>query len=163
MKKQGFLMPPYSLNNFEIQKYYNNEPRFSGVYSRDNLPDKIYDGSYMINFGCSDIGFLCMRWIIMLFVLLVLVQNTFQKKLNTFTIQAYDSVMCGYYYSDTYSKHRFTSRHRFGKNWFRLSNQWFSQTIIKVSQGAANNQIIDKKTSLKKFVILWIICGVSPT
>ena len=54
-------MPPYSLNNFEIQKYYNNEPRFSGVYSRDNLPDKIKDGAYMINFGCSDIGFLYMH------------------------------------------------------------------------------------------------------
>ena len=35
--------------NFEIQKYYQNEPRFNGVYSRDNLPDKIKDGAYVIN------------------------------------------------------------------------------------------------------------------
>ena len=29
-------MPPHPLNNFEIQKYYQNEPRFNSVYSRDN-------------------------------------------------------------------------------------------------------------------------------
>ena len=33
-------MPPRSLTNFEIQKYYQNEPRFNGVFSRDNLPKK---------------------------------------------------------------------------------------------------------------------------
>ena len=31
---------PHPLTNFEIQTYYQNEPRFNGVYSRDNLPDK---------------------------------------------------------------------------------------------------------------------------
>ena len=30
-------MPPHPLTNFEIQKYYQNEPKFNGVYSRDNL------------------------------------------------------------------------------------------------------------------------------
>ena len=30
-------MPSHSLNNFEIQKYYQNEHGFNGVYSRDNL------------------------------------------------------------------------------------------------------------------------------
>ena len=34
----GFLMPPYPLTNFETQIYYQNEARFNGVYSRDNLP-----------------------------------------------------------------------------------------------------------------------------
>ena len=29
-------MPPHLLSNFEIQKYYQNEPRCNGVYSRDN-------------------------------------------------------------------------------------------------------------------------------
>ena len=29
--------------------YYQNEPRFNGVYSRDNLPYKIKDGAYVIN------------------------------------------------------------------------------------------------------------------
>ena len=36
----GILMPPHSLRNFEIQKYYQNEPRFNGVYSRNSLPEK---------------------------------------------------------------------------------------------------------------------------
>ena len=44
-----FLILPHPLTNFEIQKYYQNEPRFNGVYSRDNLPDKIKDGEYVIN------------------------------------------------------------------------------------------------------------------
>ena len=49
-------MPPHPLTNFEIQKYYQNEPRFNGVYSRDNLP-KIKDGAYVINLDeYPDIG-----------------------------------------------------------------------------------------------------------
>ena len=36
----GFLMSPHSLTNFEIQKYYEDEPRFNGIYSRNNLPKK---------------------------------------------------------------------------------------------------------------------------
>ena len=37
--------------------YYQNEPRFKGVYSRDNLPDKIKDEAYVINLDeYSDIG-----------------------------------------------------------------------------------------------------------
>ena len=41
-------MPPRPLTNFEIQKYYQNEPKFNGVYSRNNLP-KIKDEAYVIN------------------------------------------------------------------------------------------------------------------
>ena len=37
------------LTNFEIQKYYQNKPKFN-VYSRHNLP-KIKDETYIINFG----------------------------------------------------------------------------------------------------------------
>ena len=49
-------MPPHPLTNFEIQKYYKNEPRFNGVFSRDNLP-KLKDGVYVINLDeYSDIG-----------------------------------------------------------------------------------------------------------
>ena len=33
--------PPHPLTNFEIQEYYQNEPRFNGVFSRDNLPNNI--------------------------------------------------------------------------------------------------------------------------
>ena len=34
-------LPPHPLTNFEIQEYYQNEPRFNGVFSRDNLPNSI--------------------------------------------------------------------------------------------------------------------------
>ena len=49
-------MTPHPLTNFEIQAYYQNEPRFIGVYSRHNLPDK-KNGAYVINLDeYSDIG-----------------------------------------------------------------------------------------------------------
>ena len=49
-------MPPHPLTNFEIQKYYQNKPRFNGVYSRDN-PTKIKNRAYIINLDeYSDIG-----------------------------------------------------------------------------------------------------------
>ena len=44
----GLLMLPHPLTNFEIQKYYQNESKFSSVYSRNNLP-KIKNGAYAIN------------------------------------------------------------------------------------------------------------------
>ena len=56
-------MPPHPLTNFEIQKYYQNEKRFNGVFYRDYLPNKIQDGAYIINLDeYSDmvlIGLLC--------------------------------------------------------------------------------------------------------
>ena len=42
-------MQAHPLTNFEIQEYYKNEPRFNGVYSRDNLPKTIKNGAYVIN------------------------------------------------------------------------------------------------------------------
>ena len=46
----------HSLNNFEVQKYYQNEPKFNGVYLRNNLP-KIKDGAFVINLDeCKSIG-----------------------------------------------------------------------------------------------------------
>ena len=41
-------MPPHPLTNFQIQKFFQNEPKFNGVNSRNNLP-KIKDGSYVLN------------------------------------------------------------------------------------------------------------------
>ena len=41
-------MLPHPLKNFKIQKYYQNEPKFNGVYSRNNLP-KAKDGAYAMN------------------------------------------------------------------------------------------------------------------
>ena len=41
-------MPPQPLTNFEIQKCFQNEPKFIGFYSTNNL-SKIKDGTYIIN------------------------------------------------------------------------------------------------------------------
>ena len=55
--KNNFLIQPHPLTNFEIQMYYQNEPRFNDVCSRDNLPDKMKNGAYVINLDeCSDEG-----------------------------------------------------------------------------------------------------------
>ena len=52
-----FLMLPHPLTNFEIQKYYQNEQRFNGVFSRNNIPKKIKDGAYVINLHeYADVG-----------------------------------------------------------------------------------------------------------
>ena len=52
--KKGFSMPSHPLTNFEIQKYYQNNPRFNGAYSTDNLPE-IKDGAYVNLDEYSDI------------------------------------------------------------------------------------------------------------
>ena len=39
-KKNGIFNATSSLTNFEMQKNYQNEARFNGVFSRDNLPKK---------------------------------------------------------------------------------------------------------------------------
>ena len=36
----GFLMLHHPLTNFKLERYYQNEPRFNGFYSRNNLPKK---------------------------------------------------------------------------------------------------------------------------
>ena len=57
----GFLIPPHPLTNFDIQKYYKNEPKFNGIFSRNNLHKKINDGAYVINLDkYKNVG---MHWI----------------------------------------------------------------------------------------------------
>ena len=53
-------MSLHPLTNFEIQNYYQNEPKLNGVYSRNNSL-KIKDGTYVINLDeCKSIG---IHWI----------------------------------------------------------------------------------------------------
>ena len=47
-KTLNLLLPFHPLTNIEISEYYASEPRFNGVYSRNNLP-KIKKGAYVIN------------------------------------------------------------------------------------------------------------------
>ena len=103
-------MPLHTLTNFEIQKYYQNESRLNAVYSTDNLP-KIKDGAYVINLDkYTDIG---THWVA-LYVhnndvtyfdsfgiehipKEITFINNKNIKTNIFGIQAYDSIMCGYF------------------------------------------------------------------
>ena len=92
--------------------YYQNEPRFIGDYSRDNLPDKIRYGAYVINL--DEYSVIGTHWIA-LYVNnktatyfysfgIEHISKEVKKFVNnkniiasTFRIQAYDSVMCGYF------------------------------------------------------------------
>ena len=50
-------MPPHPLTDFELQRFYQYESRFNGVFSRDNLPKTIKNGTYVINLEeYADVG-----------------------------------------------------------------------------------------------------------
>ena len=117
-KKTLNLLPPHPLTNLEISQYYKNEPRFNGVYSRDNLPKTIKKGAYVINLDeYKDIG---------THLIALSVRNSESNKVSEviyfdsfgaeyvakeikkfignkniiskiFRLQAYGSVMCGYF------------------------------------------------------------------
>ena len=55
-------MSLHPLTNVEIQKYYQNEHNFNGVYSRNNLL-KIKDGVYVINL--DDYKSIQSHWIVL--------------------------------------------------------------------------------------------------
>ena len=111
----------------KYKKYYKNEPRFNGVYSRDNLP-KIKDSAYVINL--DEYFDIATHWIALYinnidvtyfdslgvehipkeiktfinrpssFVLHPPLRDASHNKkiiTNIFRIQAYDSIMCGYF------------------------------------------------------------------
>ena len=95
-----------------MQRYFQNEPKFNGVYSRNNL-SKMKDGAYIINldeyksagthwialnvnysnvtyfdsFGVENIPKEIRK--------LIGYENTIT---NIYRIQAYDSIMCGYFF-----------------------------------------------------------------
>ena len=92
-------------------KYYENESRFNGVYSRDNL-SKIKDEAHVINLDeYSDIG---THWVALQVnnnnvtyfnsfgvehipkEIIKFIENR-NIKTNIFRIPAYDSIMCGYF------------------------------------------------------------------
>ena len=82
-------MPPHPFINFEIQKYSQNEPRFNGIFSRNNLPRKIKDETYVINYDDMQmqghIGLLYFVTEKKLFISIVLVLNMCLKKLKNLT------------------------------------------------------------------------------
>ena len=108
----GFLIPPHPLTNFELEMYYQNEPRFNGVFSRNNLPKKIKDGAYIINLdeyadvGTHWIDLFCNRNEIVYFDSFGVehvpeeIKNFVGNKniiANIFRVQSNNSVMCWYF------------------------------------------------------------------
>ena len=106
-------LTPHPLTNFEIQEYYQNEPRFIGVFSRDNLHNyNIKSGAYVINLHeYRDIG---THWValyvnnetIIYFdsfgvehIPKEIMKFVGNKNIitNIFRMQAHDSIMCGYF------------------------------------------------------------------
>ena len=104
-------MPPHLLTNFEIQNYYQNEPKLNEVYSRNNL-FKIKNGAYKINLvGYESIG---THWIALYMNAenvtyfdsfgVVFIPKKVRKFIenknimtNIYGTQVYDSIMCEYF------------------------------------------------------------------
>ena len=113
-KNLNLLLPFHPLSNIEISEYYKNELRFNGVYSRNNLPIKIKKRAYLINLDeYENTG---THWV-SLFVKpkytvyfdsfgIEHIPKEINKSINNdiksniFRIQAYDSIMCGYFCID---------------------------------------------------------------
>ena len=111
-KKLNSLLPFHPLTNIEISECYKNEPRFNGVYYRNNLPKTIKKGAYVINLDeYENTG---THWISLFVKTKYTVYfdsfgiehipteiNKFignnDIKSNIFRIQAYDSIMCRYF------------------------------------------------------------------
>ena len=95
-------LPPHPLTNFEIQEYYQNEPRFNGVFSREyhEYHDEYHDigthwvalyvynktVTYFDSFGVENIPKEIIKFIACKKVIA-----------NIYGIQTYDSIMCGYF------------------------------------------------------------------
>ena len=116
MKIALILPKPHPLTNIEIQEYYKDESRFNGVYYRDNLP-KIKNGAYVINHDEYENN--GTHWTALFARELISKNNEVvyfdsfggeyipkeikkfigQKniKTNLNRIQAYNSIMCGYF------------------------------------------------------------------
>ena len=110
-KKLTLLLHFHPLTNIEISEYYKNEPRFNGVYSRNNLPNKIRKGAYVINLDeyentgtYWDSLFVKTKYTVYFDSFGVkhipkeinkFIRN--EIKSNIFRIQAYDSIMCRYF------------------------------------------------------------------
>ena len=105
-------MPLYPLTNFEIQRFYENGPRFNGVFSRNNIPNKVKDGTYVKNLneyaGVSTdwIALFCNKNEIVYFdsfgvehVPEEIKEFVGNKKMitNIFRVQANNSVMCWFF------------------------------------------------------------------
>ena len=110
-KPLNSLLPFHPLTNIEINEYHITELRFNGVYARNNLPKTIKKGAYIINLdeyentGTHGIALFVKPKYTVYFDSFGIEHipkeiNKFIRnniKSNIFRLQAYDSIMCGYY------------------------------------------------------------------
>ena len=113
-KNLNSLLLFHPLTNIEISEYYSNEPRFNGVYSRDNLPKITKEGAYVINLdeyentGTHWIALFVKTNEVIYFdsfgidhipkeINKFIGSNNKKIKASIFRIQAYYSIMCGYF------------------------------------------------------------------
>ena len=111
-KSLNSLLPFHPLTNIEINEYYANEPRFNGVYSRNNLPNKIKKKANVIkldeykNTGTHWVSLFVKARKVIYFdsfgiehipkeINKFIGNNNIES--NIFRMQAYDSIMCGYF------------------------------------------------------------------
>ena len=109
--KKESLTPFHPLTNFEIQDYFKDEPRFNGVFSRNNLPN-FKNGAHVINLDHSkNTG---THWVVIFvksneviyfdsfgveYIPKEIMEKIGNKNIKTsiFRIQDYNSIMCGYF------------------------------------------------------------------
>ena len=167
-------MPLHPFTNFEVQRYYENEPRFNSVFSTNNLTEKIKDGAYVINLDeYADIG---THWIALFFnrneivyfdsfiVGYVPVGNK-NIKGNIFRVQASDSVMCGYFcigfidfmlagkkltdYTSLFSPHDFEKNDQTILSWMNENN--FTEAIDSTNLTEQIKTRLDKITEFEDY------------
>ena len=95
-------MPLHPLTNFEIQNYSQNEPKFKDVYSRNNLPNTMKDGTYVVNLDKHKS--IATRWITFYVFVVEHIPEEIKRVIgnkniiaNIFRIQTYNWIMCGYF------------------------------------------------------------------
>ena len=170
------------MTNIEISNYYKNVPRFNGVYSRNNLPKTIKKGAYVINLdeyentGTHWVSSSLERTIYFDCFGIEHIPKEINKfivnsdiKSNIFRIQAYDSIMCGYFciefinymlkgktlldYTNLFSPNGFKKNDRVIKRIFKNEltdvNKYRLDEINKI-RDYFNNEIKERKDIIKK-------------
>ena len=159
-KNPKFTITFHPLTNIEIGEYYKNETRFNGIYSRNNLPNKIKKRAYVINLEeYENTG---THWVSSFVKANKVIHfdsfgiehipkeinkfinnnnnnnNNNNIESNIFRIQAYDSIMCGYFciefinymlkgktlldYTNLFSPNDFKKNGRIIKRIFKMNN-----------------------------------------
>ena len=106
-------MLPHPLTNFWIQKYCQNETKFNGTYSLNNLGNKIKDRAYVINLDeyadidthwialCvlnNDVNYFDSFGVEHILKDIILCISSKNIVTNIFRVQVFDSIMCRFFF-----------------------------------------------------------------